>query len=93
MISFEICMEEKNIFCLPVYQFLGFNILFKNAAGVYYLFDHLVDFFDNIELENRLLVAVHWDLKVLAYQVGCPALGLIEKLVTGPLLGIRKNVS
>ena len=93
MISFEICMEEKNIFRLPVYQFLGFNILFKNAAGVYYLFDHLVDFFDNIELENRLLVAVHWDLKVLTYKVGCRALGLIEKLVTGPLLGIRKNVS
>ena len=86
-------MEEKNIFRLPVYQFLGFNILFKNAAGVYYLFDHLVGFFDNIELENRLLVAVHWDLKVLAYKVGCRALGLIEKLVTGPLLGIRKNVS
>ena len=60
-ISFEICMEEKHIFRLPVYQFLGnrFNILFKNAAGVYYLFDHLVDFYDNIELENRLLVAVH----------------------------------
>ena len=54
-------MEEKNIFRLPVYQFLGnrFNILFKNAAVVYYLFDHLVDFYDNIELENRLLVAVH----------------------------------
>ena len=87
MISFEICMEEKNIFHLPVYQFLGnrFNILFKNAADIYYLYDHLVDFFDHIELENRLLVAVHWDLKLLAYKVGCRAFGLIEKLVTGPL--------
>ena len=87
MISFEICMEEKTIFRLPIYQFLGnrSNILFINAAGVYYLFDHLVDFFDNIELENRLLVAVHWDLKVLAYKVGCRALGFIEKLITGPL--------
>ena len=61
MISFEICMEEKNIFYLPIYQVLGtrLNILFINAAGVYYLFNHLVDFFDNVELENRLLVAVH----------------------------------
>ena len=81
VIFFEICMGEKNIFRLPIYKFLGnrFNILFINAAGVYYLFDHLVDFFGNIELENRLLVAVHWDLKVLAYKVGCRALGLIEK--------------
>ena len=72
-ISFEICMEEKYIFRLPIYQFLGIhlNILFINAAGVYYLFDHLVDFFNNIELENRLQVAVPWDLKVLAYKVGC----------------------
>ena len=54
-------MEEKKIFRLPIYQFLGnhFNILFINAGGVYYLFDHLVHFFDNIELENRLLVAVN----------------------------------
>ena len=61
MIPFEVCMEERNIFCLLIYQFLGnhFNILFINAAGVYYLFEHLVDFFDNTELENRLLVAAH----------------------------------
>ena len=56
-----------------------------NAAGVYYLFDHLVDFFNNIEIENRLLVALHWDLKVLTYKVDSRALGLIEKLITGPL--------
>ena len=89
-------MEEKYIFLLPIYQFLGihFNILFINAAGVYYLFDYLVDFFNNIELENRLQVAVQWDLKVLAYKVGCQALGLIEKLITGLLRRIiRKSVS
>ena len=28
---------------------------------------------------------MHWDLGVLAYHVGCRALGLIEKLVSGPL--------
>lgn len=54
MRSFEICMEEKQIFCLPFYHFLNdsFNILFINDTGVYNLFDHLVDFFGNIELEN-----------------------------------------
>ena len=45
----------------------------------------LITCFDQIELDNRLLVAVYWDLKVLAFRVGCRVLGLIEKLVTGPL--------
>ena len=52
-ISFEIYMEE-NMFRLPIYQFLGnrFNILFINAAGVYYLFDHLVDFLIILNLKT-----------------------------------------
>ena len=32
-----------------------------------------------------MLVAVYWDLKVLAFRLGCRVLGLIEKLVSGPL--------
>ena len=54
MRSFEICKEEKQIFCLPFYYFLddSFNILFINDTGVYNLFDHPVDFFGNIEFEN-----------------------------------------
>ena len=79
MVTFEIFMEERNITRLPIYQFLGnrFNILFLNGAGVYFLFDHLINFFDQVELDNRLLVAVYWDLKVLAFRVGCRVLGLI----------------
>ena len=52
--SFEFCMEEKYILSFSIYDFLGnpFKVLFRNAAGVYYLPDHLVDFFDNTELEN-----------------------------------------
>ena len=77
MVTFEIFMEERNITRLPIYQFLGnrFNILFLNGAGVYFLFDHLINFFDQVELDNRLLVAVYWDLKVLAFRVGCRVLG------------------
>ena len=63
MVTFEIFMEECNITRLPMYQFLGnrFNILFLNGAGVYFLFDHLINFFDQIKLDNRLPVAVYWD--------------------------------
>ena len=51
MVTLEIFMEERNITRLPIYQFLGnrFNILFLNGAGVYFLFDHLINFFDQIE--------------------------------------------
>ena len=38
-----------------------------------------------------MLVAVHWDVKVLTYKVGYRALGLIEKLVTGPLWRIMNK--
>ena len=42
-------------------------------------------FFDEIDKSNKLIKAVHHDLSVLGYRVGCKALGLIHKLVTGPL--------
>ena len=52
---------------------------------------YLVDSFNKIELDNKLLLAVHWDLKVLAYKVGCHALDLIEKQITGPLRRIMEK--
>ena len=67
MVTFEIFMEEQDICRLPIYQFLGnrFNIVFLNGAGIYYLFDYLVDFFNKIELDNKLLPAV-WHTKLVA---------------------------
>ena len=90
--TFEIFMDEQDICHFPIYQFLGnrFNIAFLNDAGIYYLFDYLVDFFNKIELDNKLLPEVHWDLKALTYIAGCHALGLIEKQITGPLWKIME---
>ena len=48
-----------------------FNILRFNGAGVYFLYDRLLHFFGKTELHNKRLEAVHWDLNVLAYRVGC----------------------
>ena len=47
-------MEEKYILPFSIYDFLGnpFKVLFRIAAGLYYLFDLLLDFFDITELEN-----------------------------------------
>ena len=62
-----------------------FNIIFLNGAGVFALYNKLLSFFDQLTKENKLLTAVFHDLHYLPHQVGCRCLGLIHKLVTGPL--------
>ena len=85
--------DEFGITSIPLFPFLGnrFNILFVNAAGVYFLYDQLINFFRRIEHNNKLLDAVYCDLVVLSFKIGCRALGLIEKLITGPLWKIMVN--
>ena len=62
-----------------------FNILFLNGAGGFYLFSYLEEFLNNVSLENKLKSLVFPDLQVLTFKVACQALGLIGKLVSGPL--------
>ena len=61
-----------------------------NGAGIY-LYSYLVDFLNKIELDNKFLLAIHWDVKVLAYKVGCCTLGLLEKQITGSLRRIKEK--
>ena len=79
--------NEFGITSIPLIPILGnwLNILFVNAAGVYFLYDQLFNFFRRIEDNNKLLDAIHWDLEVLTFKIGCRALEVIEKLITGPL--------
>ena len=88
MVSFETFMKEEfGMAELPLFPFLGnrFNILFLNGAGTFYFYEELVHFFKKINSDNNLLLSVDWDLGVISYRVGCWALVLIEKLVSGPL--------
>ena len=81
-------MKETNqMDTLPLYPFLGnqFNILFLNSAGVFCLYPFLVDFLNNLSLDNKLMSAVYHDLQVFHFRVAYQALGLIDKYVTGPL--------
>lgn len=70
-------------------HFVGnrFNILFYDAAGVIFLRKHMDDFIESAHGKeaNRLLRAVLSDLRNPIYISGCRALGLIDKIVTGPL--------
>ena len=79
---------------LPIEPFRGnrFNILFKNAASVYFLEEKLSTFLEGYAV-NKLLKAVQYDMKVPEYMAGCKALGLVSYLVTIPLWNSQSGVS
>lgn len=72
-------------------KYTRFSIPFSNNGVVYSLYNHLVNFFDEIKSDKRLVIAVYWDLKVLALRVGQFVLELVEKLVTGLLSKVKEK--
>ena len=87
-------LKANGFYSLPLEPFRGnrFNIVFQNAASLFYLAEHLTSFL-NGNATNRLLQAVLFDLKVPEYLAGCKALGLISKLVTVPLWTTIENTA
>ena len=86
-------LRTKGVDYLPLATFCGnrFNIVFHDAAGVFFLRDHLASFFEEYGAENSLLKAVAADLAEPVYLAGCKALGLINKLLTGPLWHVLES--
>ena len=86
-VEFKTFLRSKGIHSVPLAPFKGnrFNILFYNSAGVAHLEELLKEFFDKTKDYNLLMRGVHADLAVDQYIAGVRALGLIDKLVTGPL--------
>ena len=85
---FRAFLRNRGIDQIPLAAFHGnrFNILFYDAAGVYFLRDHMLQYLTTSHGSlNLLLQAVLADLKVPQYLAGCRALGIIDKLITGPL--------
>ncbi len=62
-----------------------FNILFYDAAGVYYLKSYMIEYLTRHH-GSDLLKAVLVDLQSDYNIVGCKALGIIDKVVTGSFL-------
>ena len=81
-------MRKVNVHKVPLAHFAGnpFNIVFYDGAGVYYFHKHMIKFIESVHSSeaNFLLQAVLSDLKDPSNIVGCRALGLIDKVVTGP---------
>ncbi|WAR14697.1 hypothetical protein MAR_004802 [Mya arenaria] len=84
-------LHDNHLTSVPLKSYRGsrFNILFANAASVYFLHEHM------LRAENRLLKSILFDLEVHEYVAGLKALGLISKMVTSPLWCILedRNVS
>ena len=79
---------------LPLATIKGnrFNIVFHNAAGVYFLREPIAFFLKNVYgTNNKLLQAVLADVSVPEFLAGCRALGLVDKLITGPLWRLLKD--
>ena len=72
---------------LPLRSYRGarFNILFQNAAAVFFLHSQMTEFLEPYGTENRLLKSILSDLKTIEFIAGVKALGLIYLLITCPL--------
>jgi hypothetical protein len=83
----DFLQEEGQVKNVPLAPFKGnrFNILFHNAAGIVFLFQDLTVFAGRHQTDNQLFAAITADLQVPTFQAGSRALGLLSKLVTGPL--------
>ena len=85
---FTAYLSSNNLPKNPLESFRGnrFNILFYDAGAVFHISPLIEKFFTEVwQTPNQLLRAVFSDVKVPEYRAGCKALGLVNKIVTGPL--------
>ena len=75
-------------------SFVGnrFNIVYHNAAAIYYHRNALKEFYQAWPNKNNLLSAVNEDLGNKLFLAEVRALGMIDKIVTGPFWRIVENV-
>ncbi|XP_003729015.2 uncharacterized protein LOC100888157 [Strongylocentrotus purpuratus] len=78
-------LEEQNIKNhLISYRANRFNVLFYSAAATYYHRRHIFDFISTLPDPNNLLKAVQYDVQQTIYLAQIRALGIIDKVITGP---------
>ena len=85
---FHTYCRSNGILKIPLAPFRGnrFNIIFYDAAGVYFLKSHMETYLLHHRpgTLNRLLQAVLSNLQVSYFVAGIRALDIIDKIVTGP---------
>ena len=81
-------LSQNQMSTIPIVPFRGnrFNIIFFNGGFIYFLYQEMISFLDGQPPPlNKLLQSVLLDLKDPLYVGGCKALGLVSKLLLGPL--------
>ena len=75
--------------------FIGnrFNILYYNAAALYYHADTIKEFYKTWPDPNNLVKAVNEDITNNLFLAEVRALGIIDKLVTGPLWRLIESIA
>ena len=69
-----------------------FNIIFLLGGCLYHLRNYITEFLSKVHgTPNNLLRAVHADMGVPVFIVGCRVLGLLNKLITAPLWRITEK--
>ncbi|XP_065669266.1 uncharacterized protein LOC136088717 [Hydra vulgaris] len=88
--SFLSSRNDKSYFV----PFIGnrFNILYYNAAALYYHKDAITEFLNAWPNPNNLLKAIKEDITNLVFIVEVRALGIIDKLLTGPMWRIIESL-
>lgn len=86
-------LREHGMRSVPLKSYRGtrFNILFSNAAVVFFLQPVMKDFLEKFGAGNKLLQSVLFDLKTPEFVAGVKALGLLSKLVTCPLWTVLED--
>ena len=94
--AFSEYIKAQGIKAVPLSSFKGnrFNTVFHNAAGVYFLYNHIKVFLQSVYgTGNRLLQSVLADANVDEFVAGIRALGLINKFITVPLWRVIEDNS
>ena len=66
--------------------------MFYDARALYYISDLVKAIFKDVwQTPNQLLRVVNQDIEVPEYVAGCKALGLVNKIVTGPLWRVLES--
>ena len=80
--------QTNGILKIPLAPFRGnrFNIIFYDAAGVYFLKSHMKEYLwhHHPGALNRFLQAILSDLQVSHFIAGARTLGIIDNVITGP---------
>lgn len=92
-LQFSAYLKRNGISKNPLIHFRGnrFNVVFANGARIFYLHEHINNFLKAWGTPNRLLQAVHEDIRNPINIAGTKALGLVDKHITGPLWRILES--